>query len=147
MEIWIPSRRKLQLPHTKVSIPLGLVQVQSLCYAKHQAIFWGKHFFLKFPLLFMSHFPLPSSLPLPASLQAEICFSQLLLRLWLYCMGEVSPEGHLFHQVFYLHPKLYVHEKCGRVLHLAADADEILWKAWCTLTFADGAAIAEKWIA
>lgn len=112
-----------------------------------KSFFFGKHFFLKFALLFMSHFPLPSSLPLPASLQAEICFSQLLLRLWLYCMGEVSPEGHLFHQVFYLHPKLYVHEKCGRVLHLAADADEILWKAWCTLTFADGAAIAEKWIA
>lgn len=126
--------------------PLTGTRAASLLCAVPNHLF-RKQYFLKFSPLLISPFPPPSSLPLPPSLQAEICFSQLLLCLWLYCMGEVSPEGHLFHQVFYLHPKLYVHEKCGRVLHLAADADEILWKAWCTLTFADGAAIAEKWIA
>lgn len=31
-----------------------------------------------------------------------------------YCRG-VTSEGHPFHQLFYLHPKLYVHEKCASV--------------------------------
>lgn len=28
---------------------------------------------------------------------------------------RVTSEGHCFHQLFYLHPKLYVHEKCATV--------------------------------
>lgn len=31
-----------------------------------------------------------------------------------YCRG-VTSEGHPFHQLFYLHPKFYVHEKCASV--------------------------------
>lgn len=31
-----------------------------------------------------------------------------------YCQG-VTSEGHPFHQLFYLHPKLYIHEKCATV--------------------------------
>lgn len=65
---WIPSRRKLQLPHTTVSIPLGLVQVQSLCYAMWQVIFlgntfsWSSLFFLclTFPFLPLCHSLPPS---------------------------------------------------------------------------------------
>lgn len=73
------------------------------------------------PLSRLSHIP---------SRDCVDCLSLLAASLLVTLLyGEVNLEGHLFHQVFDLHPKLYVHEKCGCVSHLAADADEILWKA------------------
>lgn len=49
-----------------------------------------------------------------------------------YCQG-VTSEGHPFHQVFYLHPKLYVHEKCAGVF---AEAQRGRWN-FCSLMHAN----------
>lgn len=49
-----------------------------------------------------------------------------------YCQG-VTSEGHPFHQLFYLHPKLYVHEKCASVF---AKAHRGRWN-FCSLMHAN----------